>query len=81
VLQYASIKTLSVDQPSGSERDSVDGVGGGWYARAGVELELGGPLLLGFGVRWVDSYAYLGPDFNDLIIEGVQFGLTVSQSY
>ncbi len=81
VLQYASIKTRSVDQPAGSERDSVDGVGGGWYARAGVELELGGPLLLGFGVRWVDSYAYLGPDFNDLIIEGVQFGLTVSQSY
>lgn len=81
LLQYASVKTLSVDQPPGSERDAVDGVGGGWYARAGFELELGGPLLLGFGARWVDSYAYLGPDFRDVIVEGVQFGLTLSQSY
>ena len=81
LLQYASVKTLSVDQPPGSERDAVDGVGGGWYARAGFELELGGPLLLGFGARWVDSYAYLGPDFRDVIFEGVQFGLTLSQSY
>lgn len=81
VLQYASIKSLDLDQPTGSERDAYDGVGGGWYARAGVELEVGGPLLVGFGVRWVDAYAYLGPDFRDLIVEGVQFGFTVSQSY
>ena len=81
VLQYASIKTLDLDLPAGSERDSIDGFGGGWYARAGVELELGGPLLLGFGVRWVDASAYLGPDLSDLIVEGVQFGLTLSQSY
>ena len=51
LLQYASVKTLSVDQPPGSERDAIDGVGGGWYARAGFELELGGPRQRGDGHR------------------------------
>lgn len=81
VLQYASVKSRDLDLPPGSERESLDGFGGGWYARAGFELELGGPLLLGLGVRWVDSYADLGPGFNDLLLDGVQFGLTLSQAY
>ena len=81
VMQYAGVDTEDLDQPLGTEADSLDGFGGGWYARAGVELEFDGPLLIGLGVRWVDSFADLGPDLNDLFLDGVQFGLKLSQAY
>ena len=80
VLQYADVE-VEVDDFTAVTRISDNGFGGGYYARAGAELEIGGAALLGLGVRWLDSTADLGGALGNLDVQGAQYGLTLSQAF
>jgi opacity protein-like surface antigen len=81
VLQYGSVQFEFLDQFNQVQEFEEDGLGGGWYARTGVEIDFGNGILVGIGVRWVDTYVDLGRGVPDLDLQGIQTGLTVSQSY
>jgi hypothetical protein len=73
------LQWVGYDQSDGTDEESADGSGGGWYARTGLEFPLPGPKLVGFGVRWSESSLDLDPGFGDLDVSGLQ--LYVSYSY
>lgn len=81
VLQYGSVELEYLDPASEPTFLDEDGVGGGWYARAGFEIDFGEGTLIGLGVRWIDTYVDLGGGLRDLDLQGVQAGLTVSRAY
>ena len=81
MLQYGSVEYEVLDGGSMLEELNEDGFGGGWYARAGFELELAPGALVGIGVRWIDTYVDFGGGLQDLELEGTQVGLTVSQGF
>ena len=81
VLQFASVN-LEFDDILGLPVEiSESGIGGGYYVRTGFEIDVGGNILIGFGLRWIDSYVDLGGGLEGLYLDGVQYGLTVSQAF
>lgn len=79
MIQYASLD-LDYDDQTG-ERDSLgeDGLGLGVYARTGIEFQFRPGSYIGLGARWIDTNVDLGGDFGDFRVEGLQFGLTVTE--
>ena len=57
------------------------GVGLGYYARAGLDLQTSTDLLLGVSVRWLDSEVSLDDGLGTLEVRGLQVLLTFSRSY
>ncbi|MEM6674067.1 MAG: hypothetical protein AAF726_14575 [Planctomycetota bacterium] len=81
VLQYGAVSATFLSPGSSPEPVEEDGFGGGWYARTGVDIVVSPGTMLGFGIRWIDTYVDLGPTLRDLQLEGMQFGFTVSQGF
>ena len=65
LMQYGAIDAEWVDATQGDVQISEDGFGGGLYGRAGIEFLLPQGMLLGFGLRLVDSTLDFGGPFDD----------------
>lgn len=77
-LQYGRAELDYVDDVGERVSLADDGLGLGWYARAGFELALDVHTWLGLGARWVDAEIDLGDGFDDYAFEALQFVLTMS---
>jgi len=73
------LQWVGYDQSDGTTTEDVDGSGGGFYARGGIEFPLPSGELLGMGVRWWESSIDFEQGFGDADFGGVQ--LYVSYSY
>jgi len=81
VLQWTSVD-LEFDSPLGGNTNvDENGFGAGYYARTGVDVDMGQGTLVGLFGRWVDSSADLGGPLDDVELETIQFGLSVTASY
>jgi hypothetical protein len=71
---------INYDQsgPTGTEGDG-DGFGTGFYARTGLEFVASPDMLIGVGVRWVDTTADMSGDLGDLDMQGYQAVVTFSR--
>lgn len=57
------------------------GFGVGYYARAGAEFVTGHTVVIGLGVRWLDSEVSLDDSLGRLEVSGLQVLLTLSSGY
>lgn len=69
------------DDPATGESEDEEGIGGGVYARGGLEFRLPSGKLVGFGVRWTDSTIDLGQEIGDLDMEGLEVFFSLSYGY
>ena len=60
---------------------SENGLGLGYYTRAGIELQFRPGTMVGIGVRWVDSSVDLGSKLEKMDIEAFQLALTVTTGF
>jgi len=81
VLQFASVSLEFEDVLGFPVEVNESGVGGGYYVRTGFEIDVGDDVMVGFGLRWLDSYVDLGGGLDGLYLEGIQYGLTASLAY
>lgn len=81
VLQYARAEVRFVDDSGDPVAAVGSGLGLGLYGRAGVDVTVADGLLLGAGVRWIDSGLDLGGDVEELDPRAVQVVLTLSKSF
>lgn len=66
------------DQSDDTLDEDSSGFGTGFYARGGLELRVMPGVMVGAGVRWMDSTIDLGSDLGDLDLQGFQYAVTVS---
>jgi len=80
LLQYGRVEMDYIDTGE-YVNHSETGFGGGVYARTGIEFDIGGRNLIGFGVRWLDSSVSLGGALGDLDFQGVQMAVTATTGF
>lgn len=80
LLQYGEVE-LELLQGVNTLEFEDEGVGLGYYARTGLEIELSPSLYAGFGVRWLDSYVDLGEGLADFEYEALQIAFSVTSGY
>lgn len=68
------------DERGFSSQDG-SGFGVGYYARTGLDFELGRGSYLGFGVRWSDSSIDVGGNLGDVDLDGFLWMVTFSHFY
>ncbi len=66
------------DQSDDTVDGDTSGFGTGFYARGGIELRVMPGVMVGAGVRWIDSTIDLGSDLGNLDLSGFEYVLTVS---
>ena len=66
------------DQDGDNVNGGGSGFGTGWYTRAGAEFSVRPGLMLGGGVRWIDSTIDLDGGLGDMDLEGLQWAFTVT---
>ena len=73
-----SIQFVEWDQRDALGVQNETGLAAGLYARAGFEFRLSSALLLGVGIRRIDTTVPLGGGLGDLELEGNQVFVTLS---
>lgn len=81
LFQYGSVDLDFDQQFNGRGSVSGSGVGLGYYARTGLDLQTGPGSAIGFVVRWVDSSVDLGGSLGNLDVEALQIGLAVTTGF
>lgn len=82
LIQFASYSQEGFDSVSMQDIDqSGTGVGIGMYARLGYEFIAGNDVIVGMGIRWVDSEVSIDDNLGRLNIGGFQVFLTISDGY
>ena len=71
LLQFANYSYQPDIAGTISSRSS-SGFGGGWYARAGLEIVVSRAMMIGIGARWSDSQVSLGSGLGNLDVSGTQ---------
>lgn len=81
LMQFGSVD-LDLDQPINGD-DSLDGsgVGLGYYARTGIDIEARPGTSWGLTLRWVDSRFDMGGSLGRMDVEAVQLGLAVTTGF
>jgi len=81
VLQYGHVD-LELDRlVNGTDSITEDGLGFGYYTRAGIEVAAGPGTTMGFVVRWVDSMIDFGGAIDELDMEALQIGFVVTTGF
>lgn len=82
LLQLADYAQEGTDPVSSEEIDREgQGIGIGLYARTGIEVIAPNDVILGFGLRWVESSLSLDDDLGRLEVGGAQLFLTISDGF
>ncbi|MFT5049416.1 MAG: opacity protein-like surface antigen [Chlamydiales bacterium] len=81
LLQYGHIDLDLGESINGRGSLTEDGLGFGYYSRAGVEIETSPGTTVGFVVRWVDSSIDFGGAVNELDMEAVQIGFVMTTGF
>lgn len=81
VLQYGHVD-LELDRLlNGSDSITEDGLGFGYYTRAGIEVATGPGTTMGLVARWVDSSIDFGGAIDELDMEALQIGFVVTTGF
>ena len=82
VVQFANWSQDGFDVATQTQLDQHgNGLGLGYYGRAGIEFETQSDLMLGLVVRWIDSEVSIDDGLGKLDLRGVQVMVTFSRSY
>lgn len=80
LLQYGACDAEINDPSTGLTEVEEDALGGGVYARGGLEFVLPSGASLGLGVRWVDAELDFGPEIGSYDLERVQWLFTLTRN-
>ena len=82
LLQWATYAQDGYDSVAMETIDSKGtGLGLGIYTRAGIEFIAANNVIVGLGVRWLDSEVALNDNLGDLEVQGTQVMFTISNGF
>jgi len=80
LMQFGNYSHQGSD--GGTEIDEEGtGFGVGWYARTGIEMAVDSRMMIGVGVRWIDSRMTLSNGLGSLDVTGSQIMLSFTTGY